>query len=82
MSELNERRWAVVSERGREAAGMTYDEAASLMRRLADERVHGRCIVSDEAAARLDAARSTPDNGRAPEAAKKPRARRKRAVSD
>ena len=53
MSELNERRWSVLSERGLEAAGLVYADAASLMRRLLGEKVYGTCVVTDEAASRL-----------------------------
>jgi hypothetical protein len=55
MSELREQRWSVVSERGCEASGVNYDEAAGLVRRLRGEKVHGLCIISDEAARRYDA---------------------------
>jgi hypothetical protein len=56
MSELNERLWAVLSERGREAAGLTYEEAAVLVRELRGgegangRKVSGLCIVTDRAA--------------------------------
>lgn len=57
MSELNERLWAVLSERGREAAGLTYEEAAVLVRELRGggegangRKVSGICIVTDRAA--------------------------------
>jgi hypothetical protein len=56
MSELNERLWAVLSERGREAAGLTYEEAAVLVRELRAAgganggKVSGLCIVTDRAA--------------------------------
>jgi hypothetical protein len=57
MSELNERLWAVLSERGREAAGLTYEEAAALVRELGGGsggakggKVSGICIVTDRAA--------------------------------
>ena len=50
MGELGERRWGVISERGCEAAGLKYDEAVELVRRLAGESVHGLCIVTNEAA--------------------------------
>ncbi len=55
MSELNERLWAVLSERGREAAGLTYEEAAGLVRELRGDGANGRkvsglCIVTDRAA--------------------------------
>ena len=84
MSELDEQRWAVVSERGCEAARVTYAEAAELMRRLKGERVHGTCVITSEAAARLAGGVAPPPNGHKPAApARKPRApRRKKAVSD
>jgi hypothetical protein len=56
MSELNERLWAVLSERGREAAGLTYEEAAVLVRELRGGgganggKMSGLCIVTDRAA--------------------------------
>ncbi len=53
MSELNEERWSVMSERGREAAGLKYERALELLRQLKRENVHGLCIVSDEAGRRL-----------------------------
>ena len=53
MSELNERRWAVLSERGREEAGLSYEEAARLIARLRAERVRGLCVITDEAASRM-----------------------------
>ncbi len=84
MSELNEQRWAVLSERGCEAARVTYAEAADLMRRLKGERVHGTCVITAEAAARLagDAAPSA-NGSKKSMPAKKPRAtRRKKSVSD
>ena len=53
MSELSERRWAVLSERGGEASGINYDEASQLVRRLKAEDVSGLCIISSEAADRF-----------------------------
>ncbi|HZI19695.1 MAG TPA: hypothetical protein VEY09_13985 [Pyrinomonadaceae bacterium] len=53
MGELDERRWAVVSERGREAAGLTYAEALGLERELKGEKISGLCIVTDDAARHL-----------------------------
>ena len=50
MSELGDRRWAVISERGCEASGMMYAEAAELVRKLEGEKVHGLCVVTIEAA--------------------------------
>jgi len=65
MSELNERLWAVLSERGREAAGLTYEEAAALVRELRagaaaaanGGKISGLCIVTDRAAAHVEPAR-------------------------
>jgi hypothetical protein len=64
MSELNERLWAVLSERGREAAGLTYDEAAALVRELRaggvaanGGKISGLCIVTDRAAAHVEPAK-------------------------
>lgn len=64
MSELSERRWAVQSERGSEAAGLTYEEAAALVRRLRGEDVSGLCVVTDEAARHLPPAKK--ENGSKP----------------
>jgi hypothetical protein len=50
MGELMERRWAVISEHGSEATDLTYDEAHALLHRLTNEKVHGLCIVTNEAA--------------------------------
>ena len=50
MSELGERRWAVLSERGSEAAGLTYEEAAALVGELRRSDVSGLCVITDEAA--------------------------------
>jgi hypothetical protein len=72
MSELNEGRWSVMSERGREAGGVTYADAAALVRRLTGERVHGLCVVTDEAAEHLAAVAAPSGSGR-------PRALKKRA---
>ena len=54
MSELREKRWSVVSERGCEASGVNYEEAAGLVNRLRADQVHGLCIISDEAARRYN----------------------------
>lgn len=67
MSELDEQRWAVISERGGEASGLGYAEARQLTRRLAGERVSGLCVVTDAAARRLGHAANPPD-GSAPAA--------------
>ena len=52
MSELQDQRWAVISERGVEASAMIYDDALKLLRKLKDEKVYGLCIVTSEAAER------------------------------
>jgi len=56
MSELNERRWAVISERGREAEGLPYAEAGKLARELRVEKLSGLCVVTDAAASHLSPA--------------------------
>jgi hypothetical protein len=59
MSELGERQWAVISERGCEASGLKHREAAELARRLLREKISGVCVVTDEAARRLLAHQET-----------------------
>ena len=66
MSELREPRWAVLSERGCEGAGLSYEEAAAVVARLRGERVSGLCVVTDAAAAHVTRA--------AKKASKKPKA--------
>lgn len=84
MGELNEGRWSVLSERGREAAGLAYADAAALVRRLFGEKIYGTCVVTDEAASRLvsarpkDAAAAPGNNGTPPPPARKRRAPRKK----
>ncbi len=86
MSELNERRWAVLSERGREESGLSYDEAAGLIARLRGERLSGLCVISDEAASRLPtakkAARTSPSGGGSKAAPPEPKPRRARKKKD
>lgn len=53
MSELTERRWAVLSERGCEATALTYAQAAEMMRALMRERVSGLSVITDAAARRV-----------------------------
>jgi len=53
MNELNQKLWAVKSERGREASGVTYKEAAQLIQELSKQKIHGLCIITNEAAQRL-----------------------------
>lgn len=83
MSELKERRWAVLSERGREEAGLSYEEAAGLIARLRGERLSGLCVITDEAASHLPAAsksagESPPGGNNSKAAAPAPRPRRNR----
>jgi hypothetical protein len=54
-SELGKEKWAVVSDRGCEATGLTHEDARRLVHRLAGEGRHGLCIMSDEAARRMAA---------------------------
>ena len=77
MSELGEQLWAVISERGCEAAGLAHAEAAGLVRRLAGERVSGLCVVTADAAARLQRTTQVSPNGKPPS---KKSTRRKRAA--
>jgi hypothetical protein len=72
MSELRERRWAVLSERGCEDSSLSYEEAAGLVARLKAERVSGLCVVTDAAAAHLP---------RAKKAAPKPKRSRKKSTT-
>ncbi|HEY0170801.1 MAG TPA: hypothetical protein VGB98_07250 [Pyrinomonadaceae bacterium] len=82
-SELNERRWAVLSERGREESGLSYVEASGLVARLRGERLSGLCVVTDEAASHVrqavkTAAKSSSGNSKAAPAAPRPRRGRKK----
>jgi hypothetical protein len=60
MGELNEQRWGVLSERGCEATGLTYAEAAELMRRLLREKVSGISIITNDAAHRASLTENSP----------------------
>jgi len=53
MNELNQKLWAVKSERGRETSGVTYKAAAQLVQELSKQKIHGLCIITNEAAQRL-----------------------------
>jgi hypothetical protein len=57
MGELNEGRWALMSERGCEALGLTYAEALELERGLRGARVSGLCVITDAAGRRLPPAK-------------------------
>ena len=53
-SDLEKEIWAVVSDRGCEATGLTHEDARRLVHRLAGEGRHGLCIMSDKAASRYN----------------------------
>ncbi len=53
-SDLGTEKWAVLSDRGCEAKGLTYDEARRSVHRLTGEGRHGLCIVTDRAARHLN----------------------------
>ena len=61
MSDFTENKWAAISERGREAADLTYEEARRLVHRLAAEGRHGLCIITNQAASHLASAPSQPE---------------------
>jgi len=52
-SELNEPCWSVVTFETCAANGLTYDEAAGELKKLAGKKVSGLCIVTDEAARKV-----------------------------
>jgi len=52
-SDLETKKWSVISERGCEASSVTHEQARRLVHRLGAEGRHGLCIISDEAARRL-----------------------------
>ncbi|MGD9588426.1 MAG: hypothetical protein AB7Q37_04920 [Pyrinomonadaceae bacterium] len=53
VSELGEPRWAVISFERCEKAGLTYQQARHELDRLEDHGIAGLCLVTDEAARRL-----------------------------
>lgn len=55
LTELEARRWAVISFDQVEGGGLTYDEAAKLLAELDTKGVTGLCVVTDTVAARLAA---------------------------
>jgi hypothetical protein len=55
MSELTDERWAVLSARGAEATGLTYAQAAELMRSLVLDKISGVSIITNDAALRTTA---------------------------
>lgn len=77
MSELNERCWAVLSERGCEDAALSYEEAAATVKRLKAERLSGLCVVTDAAAAHLPRAQKAASKSVAAGNSKPRRSRKK-----
>lgn len=73
MSELNEHRWAVMSERGCEATRLPYAEASELVRQLRGEDVRGLCVITDTAAGHLATAKPAPDKPAPDTNSKRPR---------
>jgi hypothetical protein len=55
-SQLEFRKWSVISERGREVSSVSYEEARRLVHKLAGEGRHGLCIISDQAASLIEEA--------------------------
>jgi hypothetical protein len=53
-SDLEQKKWAVISEHGCEANRLTHEEARRLVHRLGAEGRHGLCIITDETARRLN----------------------------
>ena len=53
MSELNEPRWAVISERGIETSNVTYSQALELVQTLGEKGIHAN--IDFYAAVLLDA---------------------------
>ncbi len=53
-SELDIQQWSVVSFDKCEASGLTYEAAAKLMSEKEASGVYGLCIVTDEAASRVN----------------------------
>lgn len=52
-SEISEPRWSVVTYESVAVSGMTYDEALEWLKKLETKKISGLCIVTDEAAARV-----------------------------
>ena len=57
-SDLQNGKWAVLSDRGCEATELTHEEARRLVHKLEGEGRHGLCIVTTEAAQRIVGMRS------------------------
>ena len=53
-SQLYERSWSVVNFEACLASGLTYDEAFKKLQSYAKENISGLCIITDEAAKRIN----------------------------
>jgi hypothetical protein len=53
-SDLEKNQWTVVSFAGVEAGGLTYEQASRLIDVLADNGIHGLCVITDVAALKID----------------------------
>lgn len=51
-NELEEPRWAVISFERCEGSGLTYPQAASLIKELESRKIAGLALVTDEAASK------------------------------
>ncbi len=60
-SDLENQKWAVLSDRGCEVTRLTHEEARRLVHKLASEGRHGLCIVTNEAAERLGTRSDRPE---------------------
>jgi len=83
MGELDEKRWAVISERGCEATRIAYTEALELVRRLKGETLSGVCVITEQAASRLQPAekKDAGDGGGGGEAANGNNSKRQRRTA-
>jgi hypothetical protein len=77
MSELGEKRWALMSERGCEATRVTRAEAAELMRALRVEKISGLCVITEHAARLLPPAKNAQGKAAAVHNSKRPKRRAK-----
>ena len=53
-SDLESKKWSVISERGCEASSVTHEEARRLVHRLGAEGRHGLCIYQRWSGAEVD----------------------------
>lgn len=54
VNELDEPRWSVISRDQREAGGLTYRQASELIAELDAHKISGLCIITDDAASRMN----------------------------